>query len=432
VRRICGLLGIVIAAAIAGPAGALDGVPTVPVPTVPTPTVPTPTVPKTTVPTPTVPAPTVPTPTVPKTTVPTPTVPKTTVPTPTVPKTTVPTPTVPKTTVPAPTVPRTTVPTPTVRTPTVPRTSLPAPTVPSVTLPPPTVSAPHALAPVSSRVASTGTAVRAGSAHATAHAAAPPGAPVQSPVQSVVSAAPQGVAATTLHVSSSARKRSRTQSRRPLVIRFRIRHGVTVTVLVHELAPMCRMVGRYRLAARPGTNVVRLPRRVAGRHLGAGTYALVGRRPGGKKLFDVVARVARGHDHRLHVRTLQRHHPHVSCTSTTSLSAAAGTGLATQAPVTSEAAFRPPRLDRATIASSEHVAGSPLVSAISLQDAPAPLRPWLYALLALSIGLLSAAAMPAAVLRAGPTAAFIAERRAYLAAAGIALLALVAVITSLA
>jgi hypothetical protein len=74
--------------------------------------------------------------------------------------------------------------------------------------------------------------------------------------------------------------------------------------------------------------------------------------------------------------------------------------------------------------------GSPLVNAVSLKDAPASVRPLLFALLALAILLLATAAAPQQVLPAGRAAAVIASRRVYLAAAGIALLVVVAVVTA--
>ena len=87
-------------------------------------------------------------------------------------------------------------------------------------------------------------------------------------------------------------------------------------------------------------------------------------------------------------------------------------------------AFKPPPV----AAPNPH---SPLVRAVSLSDAPAPLRPLLFALLAIAIGLLAAAAVPNRVLPAGAVTAFVAARRAYLAAAGVWLLAVVAALTVL-
>jgi hypothetical protein len=75
-------------------------------------------------------------------------------------------------------------------------------------------------------------------------------------------------------------------------------------------------------------------------------------------------------------------------------------------------------------------ARNPLVRAVSLNDAPASIRPLLFVLLAISISLLAAAAAPQRVMPAGRAAAVVAERRAYLAAAGIWLLVVVAVVTA--
>jgi len=75
---------------------------------------------------------------------------------------------------------------------------------------------------------------------------------------------------------------------------------------------------------------------------------------------------------------------------------------------------------------------SPLVRAATFDNAPLAIRPLLYALLAISIGLLAAAAAPNTVMPAGAAAAFVTSKRAYLAAAGIWLLVVVAVIAALA
>jgi hypothetical protein len=74
---------------------------------------------------------------------------------------------------------------------------------------------------------------------------------------------------------------------------------------------------------------------------------------------------------------------------------------------------------------------NPLVRAITLSDAPASIRPLLFVLLAMSICLLGAAALPQTVLPAGPMAGALTQRRIYLAAAGIWLLAVVIVVTLL-
>jgi hypothetical protein len=62
-----------------------------------------------------------------------------------------------------------------------------------------------------------------------------------------------------------------------------------------------------------------------------------------------------------------------------------------------------------------------------LTGTPEPLRPLLYALLAISVGLLAVAAVPQTMLPATPAATVIARRRGLIAAAGIWLLAVVVV-----
>ncbi len=198
---------------------------------------------------------------------------------------------------------------------------------------------------------------------------------------------------------------------------------------MRQLAPVCRRVGSYPFAARAGVNPLRLPRRVAGRHVAAGTYGLVGRTRSGRRVFDVVARVTRGRGSRLEARELQHRPACVAALDTAVVGAATGVGGSATA---RSASGRPVGLSARPAADHRRAPGSPLVRAVSLTDAPATLRPLLYALLALSIGLLAVAAAPQAVLPAGPTAALVARHRAYLAACGIWLLAVVAVVTTFA
>jgi hypothetical protein len=207
---------------------------------------------------------------------------------------------------------------------------------------------------------------------------------------------------------------------------------------VRELEPVCRSVGHYRLTAFPGLNRLRLPKHIGKTTLGVGTYALVGKTLLGRKVFDVVAAV-----HRKQGRLLARvrRTTTASCTETsTGVVAAASvihtgttsgkettpSGKETKQSAAPGSVFTPPGVS----APRRHK--SPLVRAATFDDAPPALRPLLYALLAISIGLLAAAAVPNTVLPAGATAAFLSSKRAYLAAAGIWLLVVVAVITAVA
>lgn len=206
---------------------------------------------------------------------------------------------------------------------------------------------------------------------------------------------------------------------------------------MRELEPVCRIVGRYRLTAFRGVNRLRLPKRIGTTKLGVGTYALVGKTLRGRRVFDVVAAV-----HRKQGRLLARvRHTSASACTTTEAAGVVGVSLTRLGTAASEAApgakgarrtaspasvFKPPAV------SAPRPHRSPLVRAATFDNAPLAIRPLLYALLAISIGLLAAAAAPNTVMPAGAAAAFVASKRAYLAAAGIWLLVVVAIIAALA
>jgi hypothetical protein len=183
---------------------------------------------------------------------------------------------------------------------------------------------------------------------------------------------------------------------------------------VRELAPVCRTLGTYRLTARKGVNALHLPARVKQ----PGSYAFVGRTHG-RKVFSVEARVARGR------RVLLG-----ATTSVCPVPLAAFVSASEQQQLHVKGASTRSTLPKAIGGSSR--APSPLVRAVSLQDAPASVRPLLFGLLALAIFLLATAAAPQRVLPAGRTAAVIAQQRTVIAAAGISLLVAVAVVTALA
>jgi len=228
-------------------------------------------------------------------------------------------------------------------------------------------------------------------------------------------------------------------ARRPVVATFRVEHRGRLRVSVRELEPVCRVVGHYRLTAFRGVNRLRLPKRIGTTKLGVGTYALVGQTLRGHKVFDVVAAV-----HRKQGRLLARvRRTSASACTTTNSADVIGLSLTHPGATASEATpaaandgpkrtasprsvFKPP----AVSVPKPH--NSPLVRAATFDDAPPAVRPLLYALLVISIGLLAAAAVPNTVMPAGAPAAFVASKRPYLAAAGIWLLVLVAIIAALA
>ena len=205
-------------------------------------------------------------------------------------------------------------------------------------------------------------------------------------------------------------------------------------MLVRQLSPLCRKLGTFTYAAKRGTNAVRLPKRIGKHAIGAGTYAVVGRTKAGRRLFAVVTRL----DRHLKLLRARRLSSAATCTQTETLSVSTSlSSLASVTPPTASAGdasasgapFKPPAI---ASSSPKHHTSSPIVRAVELTGAPEPLRPLLFALLAVSIGLLAVAAAPQTVLPAGPAAAVIARRRGWIAAAGIWLLAIVALVAVLA
>src|SRR5581483_8943547 len=209
--------------------------------------------------------------------------------------------------------------------------------------------------------------------------------------------------------------------RPPVVGRFRSARAQRIRVTVTELAPVCRHVGVFRLRLHKGRNVVRIPKRFAK----PGSYALVGRAHG-DDLFTLHARLVDRRRVRFdaiaNVCRLGSATPELASTSSGADGGGRPTIHAKSATERKQAApFTPP---------THRSHSSPIVRAVSLGDAPTPLKPLLYGLLAVSILLLGAAALPQHVLvGAGRTGAVIAQRRGYIAAAGIWLLAVVAVVT---
>lgn len=297
-------------------------------------------------------------------------------------------------TVPLPTLPLPTVPAPPVPAPPVPAHPVPAPTVPAPTVPTQTV--PFAPAP--------------------ARAPGPAPQPSQQQQQPTARSAPTYSSVGAPAAGQTARQRH-AAARRRIVGHFRLDRAGRVLVSVRELAPVCRTLGAYRLKARKGANTLRLPARIKR----PGSYELVGR-VHGHKLFTLRARVAQGRRVLLHAATTS------VCPSSTAPIQFASI-VSTQHVPQLHVKHATARSSLPPIASPPP-AGNPIVQAVSLKDAPASVRPLLFALLALAIVLLATAAAPQQLLPAGRAAAVIATRRGYFAAAGIALLVVVAVVTA--
>ena len=306
------------------------------------------------------------------------------------------------------------VPVPTVPVPpvTVPSLPLPAPLPPPPSVPVPTTPAPVAPPP------------------APAPTPPPAPAPVSTPGPPPASApqtAPARGQSSPVATPAPARTAPRSKPYRPVVARFRVRRATRVRVFVRQVAPVCRRIGAYTYAARRGSNAVRLPRHIGTERLGTGTYVLTGK-DGTRRVFRARAQVVRG-------RTLVVHRggPLGACERTPIVLASLPVLPPAQHQESDAHGTKSTRRSAPYLPPSPRPAAhSPIVRTITMEDAPGPLRLVLLAVLALSIALLTSAALPQNALPAGPTAAFVAHRRAYLAALGVLLLGIVAVVAVLA
>jgi hypothetical protein len=210
---------------------------------------------------------------------------------------------------------------------------------------------------------------------------------------------------------------------RAIVKRFHLGHNARVRVTVQEIYPVCRKFHSFFFAGQEGKNELRLPKRIAKR---IGTYQLIAHAHG-EKLFAVRARVLRGRQ-----LVINKGDANV-CSSGKVEATALTTNLPTRTTYTQEhhgvASAHESRSALPQGVSHPPRDSNPVVRAVTLQDAPASIRPLLFILLAMSILLLGTAAMPQTVLPAGPMVGVLAQRRIYLAVAGIWLLAVVIVVT---
>jgi hypothetical protein len=208
---------------------------------------------------------------------------------------------------------------------------------------------------------------------------------------------------------------------RPVVKRFHLAHAVRVRITVREVYPVCKKLPSFVFAGQKGRNALRLPKRILTK---VGTYQLVAR-VHGRKLFSVRARVLRG-------RHLLINKGNANACASVQVEAVALTTVVATGTTQEHHGVASAHEQRNALAqgiSHPPRDTNPLVRAITLSDAPASIRPLLFALLSLSILLLGTAAMPQTALPAGPMAGALAQRRIYLAVAGIWLLAVVIVVT---
>jgi hypothetical protein len=213
---------------------------------------------------------------------------------------------------------------------------------------------------------------------------------------------------------------------RRIVAHFRVPHPTRVRIFVREVSPLCRRIGAYTVAAKRGTNAVRLPKRIGTHRLGAGTYVLTGKKAG-KRLFKARARIIRGR-----TLLLRRGGGTETCggaRTTVAVALPTVAPPATQHEVLGSSAsgtVRPHQPD----APGRSWQRSPLVRALSLSYAPNPLRPFLLALLVAALALFAVALMPKRVLPTGHATAFVAQQRGWIVATAIWLLAVVAALVT--
>jgi hypothetical protein len=301
----------------------------------------------------------------------------------------------------------------------VPAPSLPAPTLPAPSLPTPSLPAPSVPAPSPSKPSLPAGAAPAGSSPT----ATSPSTPAPSAAARTSTAVPQPAAAAPVRLQPSAthgparpHRIARPPQPRPIVARFHVDRGGRLHVRILELAPACRMLRGFTLDAKHGANTLRLPKRVKA----IGTYLLTGHR-GEHTLFSFRARLLPG-----------RHVKLGGGASVCLAQPTAATDVKYALHVAAPRVAAPPRqgVSAAKAIADSPRNSSPLFRAITLRDGPAPL---LFLLLALSLVVFTAAALPERLLLpAGALGAQIAARRAYLAAAGVWLLALAAVVATFA
>jgi hypothetical protein len=254
---------------------------------------------------------------------------------------------------------------------------------------------------------------------------ATPATPASSTNGAAPAPAPSGGSFPSAPVYSSGTSRAHGSAKRPfrpIVKRFRLAHAGRVRVTVREVYPVCKKLHSFVFAGQKGRNVLRLPKRIVKR---IGTYQLVAHAHG-HKLFSVRARVLHGR------RLLINKGNANACDSVQVEAAALTTPVSNQTTAQEHHGVASAHEQRSALPQGISHAPrdtNPLVRAITLSDAPASIRPLLFVLLAMSILLLGTAAMPQTVLPAGPMAGVLAQRRIYLAVAGIWLLAVVVVVT---
>jgi hypothetical protein len=305
---------------------------------------------------------------------------------------------------------------------TIPSVSTPAVTTPVVTVPPvtvvppPTTTAPpgHTLPkppPVETRP------------HTVTSTPAPPAATVDSATGrgfSSGSTFSSGSSPTAIGTAPAAHRASRRSKTSLAVSRFHLARPATVRVTVWEEAPQCRFFGRFTFAAARGTNALRLPRRIAKHALVVGRYRLVGL-VHARKVIDERVRVERAKG-RLLVRKIHASDGCIPLSEESILSTALvprpgvdrGRGGGSTTAAGTRGTFRPP--------SAPTSASGPQSSKVLPQLSASVRHTLTFVLLALAIALLAVSSLPESTVRSGSAAAALAQHRAALTSAGLAMI----------
>lgn len=187
--------------------------------------------------------------------------------------------------------------------------------------------------------------------------------------------------------------------RRTTILTFVLARGTRVIFTVNQVSPTCRGVGRFTVAGHAGLNRVRFAGRVGRKRLGPGTYRISARTLRGRLVRRVTLVVVEGGApskaelaaaRKSNVCSARR-----GISSAAAASTAASTTRAVSKPEQVRRSFQPketPSASGAPTGSNKH---SGAVLASSVEKTARAIRPFLVALLALSILLLGLASLPA-------------------------------------
>jgi hypothetical protein len=308
---------------------------------------------------------------------------------------------------------------PTVTIPTVstPIVTTPAITTPIVTVPPVTVAPPPATTPPPVRTLPKPPAETP--PPTLAATPTPPAATVDSPT----GGSPSSGSSPAFLGAAPAAHRASSRSKTSLpVSRFHLARPATVRVTVWQEAPHCRLFGRFRFTAARGTNAFRLPLQIAKHTLVVGRYRLVGV-VHGRNVVDERVRVERANG-RLRVRKI---HGADGCTPSSEEAILSAAALLPVASLDRGDGSGSPPASGIRGASTSKGAPTPQSgpqSSKALPQLSASVKHTLvFVLLALAIALLTLSSLPESTVRGGHGATALAQHRAALTSAGLAMIA---------